>query len=425
MNISQTFRDFLLNLRVSETERISRRYRKITRVLNRDFHYIESEERNSLQVGSYGRRTATKGVSDLDMVFELSEEHYLRYDSRTNNGQSALLQDIKKSILSIYPSTDIKGDGQVVVVSFTNYRIEVCPGFLQENGSYKYPDSNNGGIWKLTKPRQEINEMNSFNNTTNSNLKRLARMCRAWRNKNGVKMGGLLIDTLCYKFLKANEQHWETSYSNYHFLVRDFFGYLINTDKEQKIWYAPGSNQKVYKKYNFIPKARKAYTNIIAAIEKNESDTVYAIWRKVFGLCFPYPRIILESSINYTNNEEFIENQYPVDIQNSLSVDCLVKQQGFREHLLSELKILKSGKSLKFYIKNTDVEWPYNVKWKVKNKGKIAKEKKMLRGQIVNDEGSGERTEHTSFNGEHYVECYIIKDGICVARDRVDVPISL
>ena len=31
--------------------------------------------------------------------------------------------------------------------------------------------------------------------------------------------------------------------------------------------------------------------------------------------------------------------------------------------------------------------------------------------------------ENTNFAGEHWVECYIIKNGICVARDNVSVPI--
>lgn len=29
-----------------------------------------------------------------------------------------------------------------------------------------------------------------------------------------------------------------------------------------------------------------------------------------------------------------------------------------------------------------------------------------------------------SFEGEHVVECYVLKHGIVVARDRIDVPIS-
>ena len=32
--------------------------------------------------------------------------------------------------------------------------------------------------------------------------------------------------------------------------------------------------------------------------------------------------------------------------------------------------------------------------------------------------------EESSFEGDHYVECYIVKNGVCVAKDRIEVPIS-
>ncbi|MEU2767953.1 hypothetical protein ABZ628_14320 [Streptomyces diastaticus] len=30
----------------------------------------------------------------------------------------------------------------------------------------------------------------------------------------------------------------------------------------------------------------------------------------------------------------------------------------------------------------------------------------------------------TDVGGEHVVECYVVKDGVVVARDRIDVPVS-
>lgn len=423
MNISQTFQDFLTSLQIDNADSISYKYKRITKVLNKKFHHSESETNNSLQVGSYGRHTAIKGISDLDMIYELPTELFKVYNAR-QKGQSDLLQDVRLAIKNTYANTDIRGDGQVVVVSFTNYQIEVCPAFLQDDNSYKYPDSNNGGSWKITKPRQEIEAVKNMNIDTNSNMRHLAKMCRAWKNKCGVKIGGLLIDTFCYNFLNTNEKHWETTYSNYHILVRDFFEYLKDLNKDQKYWLAPGSNQKVYKKGNFTAKAKKAYIRISEAIEKNENKTVYSIWRKVFGVQFPYPEEVLESAENYAVNEEFIENKVSVDIRYSLAIECIASQQGFRDQVLSLLPVLKKNKSLKFYIKNTDVPRPYSVKWKVKNKGELAKANNMYRGQILDDAGKEVRKETSNFGGEHYVECYIIKENVCVARDRIDVPIS-
>lgn len=32
--------------------------------------------------------------------------------------------------------------------------------------------------------------------------------------------------------------------------------------------------------------------------------------------------------------------------------------------------------------------------------------------------------EHTDFQGEHYVECYLVKNNVCVAKGHIDVPIG-
>jgi hypothetical protein len=336
------------------------------------------------------------------------------------------LQDIKNAILGTYSTTDIRGDGQVVVVTFTNHVIEVCPVFLQSDGTYKFPDSNNGGKWKITNPRPEIDEMNIFDQTTNSNLKNLAKITRAWKNKCGVKIGGLLIDTLCYEFFKKKQIHQNTTIANYHLLVRDFFEFLKDYDRDRQHWFAPGSNQKVYRKQtNFISKSKKAYDIVLEAISKNENDTVYAVWKKVFGYPFPYPKALNEASTNYTNQEEYIEDLYQLDITNMLRIDCEVSQEGYRTELLRNMfGKLKTNKKLKFFIVSTDVKKPYLVKWKVKNEGQIAKTRDNLRGQILNDDGTEIRKENSNFGGSHFVECYIIKNDICVARDRVEVPIS-
>jgi len=426
MNTSTIFEDFLSNLSIKNSSEISDRYKRITKAINKVFWNSESETRNSYQIGSYGRRTAVQGISDLDMLFELPNDVFARYNSRAVNGQSALLQDVKAAIKNTYPATDIRGDGQVVVVTFSNHVIEVCPGFLLLDGRYKYPDSNDGGIWRYTDPIPEIEEISRYNNDTNGNLKKLAKMCRAWKNKCGVKIGGLLIDTLCYEFFKTHTKHYSTTYSSYDILVRDFFEYLKDYDTDRKYWIAPGSNQRVYKKKsNFISKAKKAYNNVVEAIDKKENATVYSIWKKVFGYPFPYPKVALESSENYTSDEEFIENKYPVDITNSLRIDCSVSQDGYRSQLLSKLlETLKIHKKLRFFIDSTDVEGNFDVIWKVKNEGAIAKARNNFRGQLLDDTGSHSRVENSNFAGPHFVECYVIKNGICIARDRIDVPIS-
>jgi hypothetical protein len=426
MDIKQTFQDFSNNLVVSNQESIENRFGLITQRLNEDFHDIKSKTENGVYVGSYGRDTAINGVSDLDLIFILPDSLYSQYNNRQGNKQSQLLQDVKDSINKTYPNSKVRGDGQVVVIQFTKDHIEVCPCFLESDGSFTYPDSNNGGSWKKTNPTPEAEEISSYDNKCNGNLILLCSYARAWKNKCGVKIGGLLIDTLVYNFFYSDSKYEEYNYEKHDLLVRDFFGYLKNLDDNRKYWYSPGSNQHVYKKNsNFKSKAKIAFKNVEEAIERNENGTVYEIWRKVFGKAFPYPQSIKESSYNYSGQEEYIEDKYPLNVTNHLRIDCNVSQAGFRTELLRQVKFLRKKKELIFFVDKTDVVPPFEVLWKVKNEGEIAKERDCLRGQIiVPNKDHNKRKENSNFEGAHFVECYIIKDGFCVARDRIDVPIS-
>ena len=85
---------------------------------------------------------------------------------------------------------------------------------------------------------------------------------------------------------------------------------------------------------------------------------------------------------------------------------------------------LQAKKKLLFSITSNNTPPPYDVYWKVLNRGGDTYTRDCVRGQIIQDEGSLQRKETTNFRGEHIVECYIVKNGVVVAKDRIDVPIG-
>src|SRR5690606_24768365 len=70
--------------------------------------------------------------ADVDILFLMPASVYYRYDQYQGNGQSALLQDVRRVLQERYPTTEkIRGDGQVVVVPFSNgYTVELLPACL-------------------------------------------------------------------------------------------------------------------------------------------------------------------------------------------------------------------------------------------------------------------------------------------------------
>jgi hypothetical protein len=434
MNTSETFQEFLVNIKIAEDKAttISDRYGRITKAMNKYFRDTESTTANSLQVGSYGRYSGIKGISDLDMVYIVPDSKWSNYNK--SGGQTKLLEDSKEAIEKTYPASDIKVDRCVVTVSFSDgSHIDVQPVFEIEDQDYKYPDTYNGGSWKTTKPRKEMDAMVEAEPNKNKNLRRLCKMARSWKNKHGVCMGGLLIDTLAYNFLNSTTYFDTKSFVYYDEMSRDFFKYLYDQPKDQKEYGALGSKQRVKVKKSFRRKSKKAYDLACKAIDATSDKTKHNRWRDIYGNDFPkYQNEESEAkSLNlyYASNEEFIENLFPIDIRYNLEIDCEVKQNGFREGLLSEYLRKKypllTGKSLRFFISDVNITPPYIVKWKVTNRGDEAIKRNCIRGQITNDYGNQQVIETTNFKGEHFVECYIIKNNIVVAKDSIDVPISI
>ena len=292
MGVAEDFRTFRANyiIPASTINSISNRYKRITKQLNIDFYSSYSETSHSLYVGSYGRDTAAYGISDLDIGFQLPVGLYTKYNAYLGNGQSALLQVVKKSLQTTYSSSDIGGDGQVVVINFTDgITFEILPYFINNGGGWTYPCSNNGGSWKTCNPIAEIAAIKSRSDNTNRNLKNLCRMMRLWKDYCSVPMSGMLIDTLAYRFIE-NWEYREKSYLYHDFMARDFFSMMSEQNKDQQWWSAPGSGSYIHRKGIFEHKARSAYLRACEAIQYNEDSYEWSRrkkWREVFGSRYP------------------------------------------------------------------------------------------------------------------------------------------
>lgn len=446
--LKESFESFVDQLAVDNEDDMFDRYKRILKKLNKSFWGEESEEEHGYIVGSLGRKTAIKGVSDMDMLFVLPSDLKAEYDKLEGNKQKKLLQDVKKEIKEIYPKTIVRGDGQVVVVSMTSVKceIEVCPVFERGDGAFDYPDANNGGRWRKTDPLPELAESEIMTNDSNGHFIYISQMIRAWKNHKGFKFGGLLIDTLVYNFLKDSdyEKYKSSSFESYLPLFIDLFGYLKDKKKEQKYWLALGSNQQVYNKGGaFVSRAKKAYEKLKDLTE--DSDGLYDALQDVFGKDFPIPETVSETySIQKSlelgsvrDTEEFVEDKFTVDIRYQLKIDCFVDAPGFQRMtlrgMLAKYDRLKPKRKLTFYIVENEFDdllerandpnyGRYTVYWKVLNRGPEAIRRNMIRGQIRI--GSQERSETSNFRGEHIVECYIVHNEVVVARDRIRVPIE-
>lgn len=294
MELVNWFSTFCSNIQVNNNEIITTHFKNITQRLNIDFQDSISDTANSLFVGSYGRNTAINGFSVVDMIFVLPYSNYKKYNKYKDNGQSALLQEVKKSIETRYPdAVSLHNDGQAVVVTLSDgMTFLVTPAFVNnDDDSYTIPNSNEGGSWKTINPKPEIKAVRERNINCKYNLIPLCRMMRSWKNKWNVPISGLLIDTLVYQFINGWEYN-DQSYIYYDYMCRDFFELMANQDPDKLYWQAPGSNQCVYNTEKFQHIAKQCYNLSLEAIEYQKAEPINEEaakqkWREIFGSEFP------------------------------------------------------------------------------------------------------------------------------------------
>lgn len=130
---------------------------------------------------------------------------------------------------------------------------------------------------------------------------------------------------------------------------------------------------------------------------------------------------------SYRDTEQFIEDMYPINEIYKCRVTSHISGDGLNsvpltKYLSDYSRYVPQNLRIRCVMAQTDCPGSYDVLWKVKNSGPEAERRNMIRGQI---EDRGKAIEEpTCFFGNHYIECYIIKNGVCVAKTRINVPIG-
>lgn len=289
MSVSQRFDTFIAKLKLTPDQRVDgeTKFRGVTACLNRHYYGISSETDHGRLVGSWGKRTEIRPPRDVDVMFTLPNSVYQRYAQMppTVNKQSALLQEVKGVLQKCYSSTKMRGDGQVVVVPFSSYEVELVPAFAIGSQFY-ICDTNAGGRYKTTDPVAEINRLNNSDAASSGNTRDLIRMMKRWQEYCSVPVKSFWIELLSISFLDTWQYRGKSS-SWYDWMVRDFLQNLISRANGYVI--VSGINEMIYIGDAWKSKAESAYRRALKAIENEASAPSIAgeEWQKIFGPDIP------------------------------------------------------------------------------------------------------------------------------------------
>lgn len=392
--------------------------------------------------GSHRQGTIIKPVDNRDFDVDLLLLLINITDWQPQDYLNHLHQEFKNS--SIYKElVDRRGKSRCVTIDYANdFHIDIVPAIIKE-----------GGYKVMNKNRNEFEETDGdgyarwFEEksliTSNKFLTKAVKLFKYLRDTKGTfSIKSILLTTLLGNQVYASDINFRyLYYKDLSTTLKTLFNRLdkylqlrpflndeittnpvLPTEKFNRHW-----NQEKY--FNFRRKVNYYNQWINEAYEENNVNEAVKKWRKVFGDDFGQ---IQEEAVNISFSrrdsllyyqEEFIEDKYAIALHNKWKLVIAVVPisiEGFRKlHY-------RKGVNLEFYIDKNKSFLPEDIaiKWKVKNSGKEAHLYHDIRG-IIEDGRYGSRTkcEVAKYKGEHYVECYALKNDVVIATDIIYVTV--
>jgi hypothetical protein len=276
-----------LELRQGELDDCATKLSGVVGSLNRGF-WGKTSLGHYFLAGSWGKNTAIRPPNDIDVFFLLPFDVYIQFNSRLGNGQSQLLQHVRDALADTYPQTHIRGDGQVVVVSFNSVDIEVIPAFHAQAGGFLICDTNGGGRWKRVDPYEEVAVLDRADTALNGNVRKLTRIIKQWKRHCNVPIKSFHIEQLVRETLAKLDYGGQSEFW-FDWLVRDIFLHMYGRAGGE--FCMPGTtNELITMSNDWQSKAQSAYERAAIACDyerQNSNIPAGTEWQKIFGPMVP------------------------------------------------------------------------------------------------------------------------------------------
>ena len=433
----------------------------ITRLKDGLVEYNEENKTNYkiaevLEQGSVAMSTVTqnqKNDYDVDVAIVFDDTNIAGLGQREI--KNIVVKALKKKCTNFKKEPEALTNCVRIVYS-DNYHIDfaIYRRIKNDDGSYKYEHA--GSEWRERDPRAINNWFKDEIKTHGEKLRQAVRLSKMFcKSRESWQMpGGLIQSVLCDEkiqdYKRMDEMFYYTMKEVQSRLEED--KEIKNPTSEQSLLLKDKDEDKVKNLCNRL-KDKLSKLDILFNDKCSEKEAIEA-WYEFFkhdywtysedeeSRSFAVSENLIVKLMNNKliesdDTEEYIDNIMPVVHKYNVNVqlNCIVHRNGKYysklRYMLSKGEKIKKGDKLYFYIdtEKSKLYGLYNIYLKVKNVGKIAENTNSIRGQIFNmkDYELKENKYHyeeASFEGQHFVECYIEQNGICVAQDFLNVPIE-
>src|SRR5216684_4048645 len=194
MTIDEGFKGLTSNLEISDLQEsdVSTRQKNVREVMEAGLTVLDS-----FLTGSYRRSTMIAPLSGADVdIFLVLHSSY--HDS---NGAAALLDRVKAVLRKTYTRTpEISRSGQAVTITFTDFQVDVVPGFHRKGGGFLIPNSQSQQ-WISTDPKQHVRLWGDANAAHDGNLVLVIKMIKQWNRCHSSLLRSFHLETLILNVL--------------------------------------------------------------------------------------------------------------------------------------------------------------------------------------------------------------------------------
>ncbi len=245
---------------------------------------------DTFQTGSYARSTmiAPLTEADIDIFVVLDAKYFHNYNGQ-NGGQAGLLDAVKRTLLKTYTKTPgVSRNGQAVTIRFSDFDVDVVPGFYRQEGGFLIPNSITN-TWLETDPKKHVELIAAANKTHNSDMVPLIKMMKGWNKKHSAFFRSFHLEVFALRILK------DVTISDFPSGVRFYFDKARDLVKYKNLDPA-GYGDDVGKYINgtkieeAVSKLQLGYERAVKAEEfaaKGQPHHAIDMWQKIFGDYFP------------------------------------------------------------------------------------------------------------------------------------------
>lgn len=396
------------------------------------------DERNTIQIGSYRRFTAITPMHDLDMLYIIGA--WQGFDDPRN-----VLQELERKLKSQFvPPNDyqsvISRQSHSITISLIRgsteyFSVDVVPAYSRGINSYgedmymvpeiaqlthtkraqryiKLTRSGDAMGWIPSDPRG-YNRAATEMNAVNEDFRRATKFLKGWRafqksQDDDFKLKSFHLEQLVFG-------HFADDPSD------DIFGAIFDIMRQL--------DRRIYQpKIPDRADATKFIDEYVRELTITQRQKILAA-RDGFMIALEdleeheTPRKIIEARprIRADKSEQYLFDQgIPILTEYDFGVVGNVRERtgGFRAFILNRLGRIDVDRQIDFE-RAREVPGADIYKWKVNNDDNTSQP----RGEIT-DHHTLRQPEHAKYRGNHYVECFAIRDGVCIARSRQDVVLN-